>query len=310
MKSEPNNSSLERDKPLVVYIMGDGRSGSTVAGVVLGNHPAISSNGELHKFARFKGHPKEDNKKAADIQFWADVREHLRSEGFSADYQHLNDVQGELENYRKFPRLFVRGIPDRLCSEYCAYMGRMFGAISAVSKRDIIIDEAKRPGRAYALLCCPNFDLRIIHLVRDPRGVVWSQKKRTVEHKYKPPLTAAIHYSLKNLMALLVQFRAPRGVVLRVRYEDLVREPGKELTRIGDFLGLSMEPLIEKIEAGKPLTVPHLLDGNRIRCETEINLRFDDAWRKDQGWGERLTATLFTLPFFLKFGYWNYPYDV
>jgi hypothetical protein len=110
-------------------------------------------------------------------------------------------------------------------------------------------------------------------------------------------------------MALLVSLRAPQGTVLRVRYEDLVREPSKELVRIGQFLGLSMQPVIEQIEAGQPLRVPYLLDGNRIRCETEISLRFDDSWRKRQSLGDRLVATLFTLPFFLLFGYWNYPYD-
>ena len=56
-------AAVAEHAPLVVYIMGDGRSGSTVTGIVLGNHPSISSNGELHKWARYKGHPKEDNDK-------------------------------------------------------------------------------------------------------------------------------------------------------------------------------------------------------------------------------------------------------
>jgi hypothetical protein len=118
-----------------------------------------------------------------------------------------------------------------------------------------------------------------------------------------------MHYSIKNLMSLLVQIRAPRGRVIRVRYEDLVREPARELLRIGRFLGLSMDPVISMIEAGVPLRVPQLLDGNRIRQKDEIHLRFDDTWRKQLGMRDRLLAILFTLPFFLWFGYWNYPYE-
>ncbi len=296
-------------KPLVVYIMGDGRSGSTVTSVVLGNHPCISSNGELHKFARYWGHPKRDNDKEKDLRFWKEVRDYFQSEGLSTDYKHLEDLQGKIENYGSFWRLLFHRVPVDICSEYCTHVRGLFRAISAVSKRDIIVDESKRPTRGYALLRCPDLDVRIIHLVRDPRGVVWSQKKRSVEHMYKSPLTAGLHYSTKNLMSLLVHLRAPRGRVMRVRYEDFVREPAVELTRIGKFLDLSMVPVIERIEAGEPLQVPVLLDGNRIRCEKEITLRFDDSWRRRQSLGERLTAILSTLPFFLRFGYWNYPYD-
>ena len=70
-----------------------------------------------------------------------------------------------------------------------------------------------------------------------------------------------------------------------------------------------MKPVADKIESGEPLQVPYLLDGNRIRHETEITLRFDDTWRRRLGFGYRLLAILFTLPFFVLFGYWNYAYD-
>jgi hypothetical protein len=306
---ERTTATVGRNEPTVVYIMGDGRSGSTVTGIVLGNHPSISSNGELHKWARYKGHPKKDNDKEQDLLFWEKVRDCYASEGLSDDYAHLQDVQGEFENYGKFPALLFRRACPKACMEYCIHVAGVFRAISTASKCDIIVDEAKRPTRALALLRCPGIDLRIIHLVRDPRGVIWSQKKRTVEHKYKSPVTAALHYSSKNLMSLLVQLAAPRGTVIRVRYEDLVRTPGEELRRIGQFLGLSMDLLIDRIEAGAPLQVPYLLDGNRIRRQNEIRLRFDDTWRKNQGLWDSLVAVLFTLPFFVLFGYWNYPYD-
>ena len=298
-----------RAKPLIVYIMGDGRSGSTVTSVVLGNHPCISSNGELHRFSQFKGYPKRDNEKEEDHRFWQEVRRCYRLEGFSTDFEHLEDVQGEIENYHNFGRVFFDRVPPDISSEYKAHLLGLFKAIREVSGRDIIVDETKRPGRGYALLHFQETDVRIIHLVRDPRGVVWSQQKRSVEQKHKSPLTAAAHYLIKNLMAFLVQLRATRGKVMRVRYEDLVREPSRELARIGQFLGLSMDPIVAKIEAGEPLRVPILLDGNRIRCQTEINLQFDDSWRRNLSFGDRLMIALITLPFFLLFGYWNYPYD-
>jgi hypothetical protein len=109
-------------------------------------------------------------------------------------------------------------------------------------------------------------------------------------------------------MSVIVHLLAPRGTVLRVRYDDFVRKPAAELRRIEEFLGLSMQPVIDKIEMGEPLRVPHLLDGNRIRREEEITLRFDAAWRRQLTVGNRLVSVLLTLPFFILFGYWNYPY--
>ena len=77
----------------------------------------------------------------------------------------------------------------------------------------------------------------------------------------------------------------------------------------GRFLNLSMEPVVHKLQVGEPMQVPFLLDGNRIRHEKEISLRFDGAWRERLAWRHRFVAVLLTLPFFLLFGYWRYPYD-
>lgn len=293
----------------LIYIMGDGRSGSTIASIVLGNHPAVSSNGELHRWPTFRGYPKWDNEKEEDHLFWAQVRSYYLQQGFPCDFSHLSEIQDEIEDYRWFPRVLLNRTPREVSAEYCAYVAGLIEAIRAISGKSTIVDETKRPGRAYQLLRCQRMNLRIIHLVRDPRGVIWSSKKRDVEHKYKPPVTAAVHYSVKNLMSVIVQLLAPRGTVLRVRYEDLVRRPGAELRRIGEFLGLSMDPVIEKLEAGQPLQVPCLLDGNRIRHKTEITLWFDDAWRRRLAFRHRLVAVLLTFPFFVFFGYWNYAYD-
>jgi Sulfotransferase family len=301
--------AARRQKHSLIYIMGDGRSGSTIASIVLGNHPSISSNGELHKWALFKGYPKWDNKKEEDHRFWEAVRAYYLKRGFPSDFAYLEGVQDKVEEYIRFPELLLHRTPPETLSTYYAYVLGLVEAIEAVSDKEIVVDETKRPGRGYALLRCQDIDMRIIHIVRDPRGVLWSSKKRDVEHPYKSPLTAAMHYSIKNLMCLIVQRLAPSGTVLRVRYEDLVTRPEVELRRIGGFLGLSMEPILAKIEAGDPLKVPCLLDANRIRHETEIRLRLDDAWRSRLGLGNRLIAVLGTLPFFLLFGYWNYPYE-
>jgi hypothetical protein len=293
----------------LIYIMGDGRSGSTVVGIVLGNHPSISSNGELWRWPEFGGYPKPDNKKEEDHRFWGAVRECYLEQELPSDMAHLVELQSQIEEYRELPKVLMGVVPQSALHEYHAFISGLLRAITTVSGKGIIVDESKRPGRGHVLLRSPDVDVRLIHLVRDPRGVIWSSGKQDVEQPYKSPAKASIHYLTKNLACLLVNLMAPRGTVLRVRYEDLVRKPVPELRRIGHFLNLSMEPVIEKIESGEALAVPHLLDGNRIRHQRAIHLRLDDGWRRGLPARDRLLTELLTFPFFIFFGYWKYPYD-
>jgi hypothetical protein len=292
----------------LIYIMGYERSGSTVFSIVLGNHPAIASVGELHKWPLFEGRPKPGDTKSEDHLFWKSVLEAYLCEGRQPEFTTLVDLQGEFENYRNFIKLYLGLVPKRLRFAYSQYFLRLLRAIQSVTGNEIIVDETKRPGRALFLLRYSNLDVKIIHLVRDPRGVVYSQMKTDVEHRFKSPQISIFHYLIKNTMSEIVRLSAPRGTVLRVRYEDLVGNPASELARIGKFLGISMEPVIAKIISNGPLNVPHLIDGNQIRRNSAITIRFDAEWRSKLPKVYQIGIILFTLPFFLLYGYWDYPY--
>jgi hypothetical protein len=60
-----------------------------------------------------------------------------------------------------------------------------------------------------------------------------------------------LHYSLKHFMSSLVHCLCPRGKVLRVRYEDLVRQPVTEIKRFGQFSSPPMESVIDKLMRGE-----------------------------------------------------------
>jgi hypothetical protein len=292
----------------IIYIMGDGRSGSTILSIILGNHPDIASVGELHRWPEFQGQTKPGDEKLENKRFWEDILAHYCALGSSPDFENLALLQEDIEDYQQFFKVLLS--KDTQDSEaYKNYLKQLFEAISCVADRQIIVDETKKPGRAYKLLKHKDFDTRVIHLVRDPRGVVWSQLKKDVEHKSKHPLTTMAHYNIKNCMGLLVNWLTPNQSILRIRYEDLVAVPEKTLGNIGKFIGISMEPVQQKIRSGESLWVPHLIDGNRIRKKDKINLRFDLEWQRKLTKGWRLVTVFFTLPLFLGFGYWKKRYS-
>ena len=77
---------------------------------------------------------------------------------------------------------------------------------------------------------------RFLHLVRDPRDVAASADQ-SIFSQYHPYLQAKLWKEEQARIEYL-----SRADVLRVRYEDLVHSPEKELRRIMEFLGKEFEP--------------------------------------------------------------------
>ncbi|XP_017289676.1 carbohydrate sulfotransferase 6-like isoform X1 [Kryptolebias marmoratus] len=110
----------------------------------------------------------------------------------------------------------------------------------------------------YPLLKDPNLDLRIIHLVRDPRAVMKSREASpkaflrdsaiVLEQKNIP--AAEVSYKVLqeickshiriNKRAILKPPSFLKGRYKMVRYEDLARNPLQEVSDIYEFVGLEM----------------------------------------------------------------------
>ena len=113
-------------------------------------------------------------------------------------------------------------------------------------------------------------DLRVVNVVRDGRAVVnswlqmgWWDGWRGPANWYLGPLPAPLHaeweaagrsfpvlaaLGWRMLMGAFAQARDahPAGQWLDIRYEDLIADPRKELTRALEFLGLDWSPAFER----------------------------------------------------------------
>ncbi|XP_027884868.1 carbohydrate sulfotransferase 5-like [Xiphophorus couchianus] len=125
----------------------------------------------------------------------------------------------------------------------------------------------------YPLLQDPNLDLRIVHLVRDPRAVIRSREESAkklrrdnaiiLEHRNVP--AAEKNYEVMqeicrshvriNKRAILKPPPFLKGRYKMIRYEDVARNPLKEMNDIYKFVGLKitrqMEEWIYKVTHGK-----------------------------------------------------------
>lgn len=169
----------------LVYIMGDGRSGSTILSIILSDHIAIESVGELSKWADFHGYPKQGNEKEEDHLFWQSVRNIYFDRYGSPDFSELISIQKEIEDYRNIIKLFFNRLASKTIIRYQAHTWWLLDAIYCATGKKILVDSGKNPGRAYLMLNNDNFNVKVIHLVRDPRGVLWSQIKKKSNKKPK-----------------------------------------------------------------------------------------------------------------------------
>ncbi|GAB6187042.1 sulfotransferase [Thermopirellula anaerolimosa] len=298
-------SGKDSTRPRVAFIMGAGRSGSTVLDMLLGAHPSIQGVGELCNVVRsgwIAGQYCSCGRRTPDCDFWQAVREQWRRESGGADPRHYEYLLQAFEQRRiSAVRLTCTLHPERLVlparsgvafRDYAEQTAALFRAIAAVSGRPIVVDSSKNPARALALLRMDRdfgrVDLRLIHLVRDVRGFAWSARKSFRKDEAKgvqadmaglPVWKSALVWAFVNVCSDYVRRRHDRRRSLLLKYEDLASRPEAALHAVADVLSLPADPWLEMLNSAAPLRPGHVVAGNRVRMEREIRLRPDLEWQ-------------------------------
>lgn len=292
----------------LIFILGDGRSGSTILNIILSNQDEILGPGELYKWIEFKGLPNPRNEDNSQHEFWYHVHNQYLERSQYIDFILLQNARQEIENYWKFIRVFL-GLSNPVLSKmYQDASADLINSLKAVSGKPIVVDASRNMGRALELYRKFGTKMKIIHLVRDPRGIVWSYQKKQIEQDYKHPLISSFHNLIKNIFCTLLEWRIPNETFYRIKYEDLMLRPVQELNQLAEFLDLSLQQIIDKIKKDDPLIVPNILDGNRVRKRTRIKLKIDTEWKESLPKLERLLSVIITFPFFVKYGYYKKEY--
>lgn len=306
--------------PTVLYIVGLGRSGSTLLERMIGAVPGFANVGELN--ALFSRVAAQDQRCGCGepfsaCPFWRKVGERGFG-GWDDVTRRIGELQPQLIRQRFIPWLLLPATAPASyrtkLAEYVEIHRRLYHSLAEVSGARVLVDASKSAAQLFALRQITGLDLRVLNLVRDSRGVAHSWGKTDIEMpnirqgqvlmRTYPPHRAALLWSALQMESTLLRSLASHGG--RVRYEDLVARPRETLARALEAVDLPPHHgwLDHVQDRSVTLGSSHGVAGSRSRFKTgTIELRLDDDWRSSFPQRSRRTVTALTLPQLATHGY-------
>ncbi|CAM5507965.1 sulfotransferase [Streptomyces spiroverticillatus] len=296
----------------VLYITGWMRSGSTLLGNVLNELPGVLHIGELHFLwkngvlgagtnstcgcgepvtacplwsralaALPAGTTEETARRMLALQQQLMRTRHTRAR--LAEAQHRQPVPADV---------------TRLLDQSAAVYRHLAGH----GGERLVVDGSKCPAEAAALLGRDDLDVRVLHMVRDPRATALSYRGAK---EYIDPMSASRssrYWTAFNLASELVG-RAAGDRYLRIRHEDLCARPRETVAEVIRFAGLDDASPVDA--AGSvALGVNHTVTGNPDRLRHGVTrIRPDGRWHTALGPAEVRSATVPALPLLGRYGY-------
>jgi sulfotransferase family protein len=296
----------------VLYVLGRGRSGSTIFGNVLGELDGFFCGGEI----RFLWDPvvvRSSVCGCGNIIFECPVWSEVLADVRDVDVNQVAGWQHDIVKEHNTLRLLRHraGRPWRALEGYASVMRRLYESLARTTGASVIVDTSKRPSYAAFLGTLGDFDPYYVHLVREPRASAYSWHNRKYasargdgEVHRRSALDSTIRWDLLNLGSEAVLRRAGAERSLRLRYEDFVAAPRATIERAGKLVGQKpgRSPFLD--ERTVALRVNHSIAGNPSRFSTGVlELKDSSDWREGQSRVDRWVSTLVALPFLHRYGY-------
>lgn len=288
----------------ILYLTGIDRCGSTITGVMLGQHPEIAFFGELQYYPKAVQQDRSVGRSAmSELPIWQALREKFTARYGIGVFEDFRRLKHRYERWRSLPLLLLDYVRrSRDLQQYWSYNQLMLQCLASLTDRSVVCDSSKNLMRRLALGLSGHYTFQTIYLIRDARGYCWSKaKERPEKGQWKRIVQPALKWQLENewfaIIALLFGFR-------RVRYEDLYDQPQQQFAAIGQKVGLNLSVVATTVEEGRPVQAPHLIAGNAgVRRQRELIARKDEQWRTKLTTGEKRWIHAIAGPALFLFGY-------
>jgi hypothetical protein len=297
----------------LIYIAGYGRSGSTFLDIVLGASPDVYGAGAMSNLFKWgaEGHACSCGQGVTDCDFWGGILHDMRIR--QEDCARLEKLCRAVEKRRWLQGKMTPAMRD----EYRVLQQQLLAKVAEKTQQAgarYILDSSKSSKASFyrpALLMEAGCNVKLIHLSRDGRGVLWSVLKKLGSPEWTkreaPRLVRAIRaimgWNVANQQAFTLKKQLPAANYLHLTYEALVTDPDTAIAKLGGFLGIETGELQAVLHGEQGVSAVHNIGGNRLRFEKNIRLKPDFEWQTKLPWYYRPLFWVLSLPMMWRLGY-------
>ena len=260
-----------------IFVVGNSRSGTTLMGTILGRHASVFRFEELHFF--------EELWSATGSEVSCSVEEAATLAAKLFDIQRNGYLtRGDWRDFLEESQALIKDIPHPLspANVFSAFLSYE----TTLQNKSRGCDQTPQNILYIAEILEHYPHASIVHMIRDPRAILLSQKNRWRRPFLSDsiPKKEAIRYWLnyhpitmsqlwKANVRTADQFLEDERV-FTLRYEDLLTEPEEEVEKVCQFVGITFSPDM--------LKVPQVNSSSQKDEPTQegINKGRADSWKK------------------------------
>lgn len=288
----------KQDKINLIYIASIGHSGSTLVESILGSHSEIATCGEMHILPHEitgKGVlPCSCGKSIIECEFWQDVLQsvnplkqpspqiHFFREKHNAGHTvRLNRLQ-DFTSKKLSPQIEQK-IQTYAQNNYDIFQSfRRSIQLELDTSIDWVVDASKDPYRLAWFARSGLFNLKVVHIVKNPPAFIYSMLKRLPKEGIKPyqrfyeTVRQSLKWSIENeLMVKAAKNHLKSEDYLLINYEKLASKPSETFEEICNMLGCQFEEqAVTKFRSGNV----HTIAGNPMRYR-QGGIVLDEKWQ-------------------------------
>ena len=314
-------SAGRNDAVKVLFLAGKGRSGGSLLANLLGQLPGFFNVGELNNlwdWGLVNNYRCGCGLPVRECPTWqAILTEADRLLGDSplvplADAR-IDRDQAAVVRWPNLVRLLLARVDRRdrwkALERYTTATAAVYRAIVNVTGARVIVDSSRLPIEPIGLGLVPGVDVRIGHLVRDPRAVSfsWKRKKLLTDRDSGEHMdTFGASFTTVSWVArnFVVELLTRRHTSTLLQYDELARDPAAVLRSLADLIG---EPAgsLDFLSSGTATVVPtHSVGGNPDRMTSgKVVIKPDEEWRAGISKRDRVVTTLIALPLLRRYGF-------
>lgn len=295
----------------LAYILAASHSGSTLLTMLLNSHPDVATIGELSPgyLEDLSWYLCSCGSSIRECHFWRWVASAVRERGIDFHLEEFGTgfrvpdsriATRLLGPLHRGPALeLLRDVGLRLFSRWPNRVPEIIRTneilVEVILKyyhARLFVDKGNRALRLKYLLRIPSFDLKVIRLIRDGRGVALTYMDPAGfadatdpamrgggnggqrENEMLSMARAAYQWRRCNDETEHILRRLDKSQWIEVHYEELCENAENAMRRLFKFLGLDPDKRAQEFR-----TVEHHVLGNGMRLDTTSDIQLDERWR-------------------------------